>query len=162
LNFHVLHRSALTLNRFDTIFLSILKCFHIAHFTIHFIVNSNISWYILSTKTSVHCLRMKKSTNWIIVLLFVEFDHQIIRFLWREYHDKSLWYAVFNTKKCDDNDFINHVLTSKAMLRIFVWRAIQISRFESNSWIAFFLFRRKTWNEITNMLIDDFVNQIRF
>jgi hypothetical protein len=65
-------------------------------------------------------------------------------------------------KKRDDNDFTNHVSTSKAMLRIFVWRAIRIFRFESNSWIAFFLFKRKTWNEITNMLIDDFVNQVRF
>ncbi len=65
-------------------------------------------------------------------------------------------------KKCDDNDFTDHVSTSKAMLWIFVWRAIRISRFESNSWIAFFLFRRNTWDEITNMLIDDFVNQVRF
>ncbi len=65
-------------------------------------------------------------------------------------------------KKCDDDDFTNHVSTSKAMLRIFVWRAIRISRFESNSWIAFFLFRRKAWDEITNVLIDDFVNQVRF
>jgi hypothetical protein len=65
-------------------------------------------------------------------------------------------------KKYDDNDLINHVSTSKTMLRIFVWRAVRIFRFESNSWIAFFLFKRKTWNEITNMLIDDFVNQVRF
>jgi hypothetical protein len=65
-------------------------------------------------------------------------------------------------KKCDDNDIINHVSTSKTMLWIFVWRTIRIFRFESNSWIAFFLFKRKTWNEITNMLIDDFVNQVRF
>jgi hypothetical protein len=65
-------------------------------------------------------------------------------------------------KKCDDDDFTNHVSTSKAMLRIFVWRAMRIFRFESNSWIAFFLFKHKTWNEITNMLIDDFVNQVRF
>jgi hypothetical protein len=65
-------------------------------------------------------------------------------------------------KKCDDNDFTNHVSTSKAMLRIFVWRATRIFRFESNSWIVFFLFRRKAWDEITNVLIDDFVNQVRF
>jgi hypothetical protein len=61
-------------------------------------------------------------------------------------------------KKCDDDDFTNHVSTSKAMLRIFVWRIIRISRFKSNSWIVFFLFKRKTWDEITNVLIDDFVN----
>jgi hypothetical protein len=65
-------------------------------------------------------------------------------------------------KKCDDDDFTNHVSTSKAMLRIFVWRAVRIFRFESNSWIAFFLFKRKAWDEITNVLIDDFVNQVRF
>jgi hypothetical protein len=61
-------------------------------------------------------------------------------------------------KKCDDDDLTNHVSTSKAMLRIFVWRAARISRFESNSWIAFFLFKRKAWDEITNVLIDDFVS----
>jgi hypothetical protein len=89
-----------------------------------------------------------------IIKEYVLFEENIMR----EVFDMQLSIK----KKCDDDDFTDHVLTSKTMLRIFVWRATRIFRFESNSWIAFFLFRRKAWDEITNVLIDDFVSQVRF
>ncbi len=96
---------------------------------------------------------LSRSSN-SIIKEYVLFEENIMR----EVSDMQLSIE----KKCDDDDLTNHVSTSKTMLRIFVWRAARIFRFESNSWIAFFLFRRKAWDETTNVLIDDFVNQVRF
>jgi hypothetical protein len=76
---------------------------------------------------------------------------------------KKVFNAQFSIqKKWDDNDLTNHVSISKAMLRVFVWREIRIFRFESNSWIVFFLFEIKAWDEVTSVLIDVFVSQVRF
>ncbi len=136
-----------------------ILCRQVEHFAIFYAVNSNISRYILSTKSSVRCSNIRKeSIRWIIALSFVEFDHQREENVTRKVFD-----AQFSIqKKWNDNDFTNHVFISKAMLRVFVWQAIRIFRFELNSWIVFFLFESKTWNEVTNVLIDVFVNQVRF
>jgi hypothetical protein len=65
-------------------------------------------------------------------------------------------------KKWNDNDLTNHVSISKTMLRVFVWWAVRIFHFESNSWNVCFLFESKTWDEVTNVLVNVFVNQVRF
>jgi hypothetical protein len=76
---------------------------------------------------------------------------------------KKVFDAQFSIrKKWDDNDFTNHVSISKTMLRLFVWRAVRIFHFESNSWIVCFLFESKAWNEVTSVLVNVFVNQVRF
>jgi hypothetical protein len=140
-----------------------ILCRQVKHFAIFYVVNSNISRYILSTKSSIRYQASEK--NQFVESSFFRSSNSIIKEydLVEENVTKEVSDAKFSIQKIwNDNDLINHVSILKAMLRVFVWETIRIFRFESNSWIVFFLFESKAWNEITNVLVDVFVNQVRF
>jgi hypothetical protein len=150
---------------------SILKCFHIAHFAIFYVVKSNISRYFMSSirtfrdtfcrRNHQYVVQASKKNQFVKSSIFRSSNSIIKEYdLVEENVTKEVSDAQFLIhKKWDDNDFTNHVSISKAMLRVFMWRAARIFRFESNSWIVFFfLFESKTWNEATSVLVDVFVN----
>jgi hypothetical protein len=149
---------------------NILKCFHIAHFAIFYVVKSNILRYFMSSIRTLRDTFCRRNHQYVVQTLkknqFVESSlfrssNSIIKEydLVKENITKKVFDAQFSIqKKWNDNDFTNHVSILKTMLRVFVWRTSRIFRFESNSWIVFFLFESKTWNEITNVLVDIFVN----
>jgi hypothetical protein len=153
---------------------NILKCFHIAHFAIFYVVKSNISRYFMSSiqtfrdtfyrRNHQYVIQTSKKNQFVESSLFRSSNSIIKEYdLVEENVTKKVFNAKFSIqKKWNDNDFTNYVSILKAMLRIFVWRIIRIFRFESNSWIVFFLFESKAWNEATNVLINVFVNQVRF
>jgi hypothetical protein len=130
-----------------------ILCRQFEHFAIH------------SVNEIINTLFKHQKNNQFVKLSLFRSSNSIIK----EYDlvEKNVTKKIFDAqfsiqKKWNENDFTNHVSISKAMLRVFVWRVIRIFRFESNSWIIFFLFKSKTWNEITNVFIDVFVNQVRF
>jgi hypothetical protein len=149
---------------------NILKCFHIAHFAIFYVVKSNISRYFMSSIRTFRDTFCRRNHQYVVQAseknqlvkssLFYSSNSIIKEYdLVEENVTKKIFDAQFLIrKKWNNNDFTNHVSISKAMLRIFVWRAIRIFHFESNSWIVCFLFESKSWNEITNVLVDVFVN----
>jgi hypothetical protein len=149
---------------------NILKCFHIAHFAIFYVVKSNISRYFMSSiwtfrdtfyRRNHQYVVQASEKNQLVKSSLFRSSNSIIK----EYDlvEKNVTKEVFDAKssiqkKWNDNDFTNHVSISKAMLRVFVWRTIRIFRFESNSWTVFLLFESKAWNEVTSVLINVFVN----
>ncbi len=153
---------------------NILKCFHIAHFAISYVVKSNISRYLMSsirTFRDTFCRRnhqyvvQASKKNQLVELSLFRSSNSIIKEydLVEENVTKELSDAQFSIrKKWDDNDLTNHESISKTMLRVFVWKAVRIFHLKSNSWIVCFLFENKAWDEATNVLVDVFVNQIRF
>jgi hypothetical protein len=153
---------------------NILKCFHIAHFAIFYVVKSNISRYFMSSIRTFRDTFYRRNHQYVVQTFkknqFVESSlFRSSNSINKEYDlvEENVTKKVFDAKfsiqkKWDDNDLTNHMSISKTMLRVFVWRVIRIFHFESNSWIVFFLFESKTWNEITNVLVDVFVSQIRF
>jgi hypothetical protein len=122
-----------------------MKCFHIAHFAIFYVVNSSISRYILSTKSSIRRSKTSKK-NQRVELSFFRLSNSIIKEydLFKENVMKKISDTQFSIqKKWNDNNFTNHVLILKTMLRVFMWRTVWIFRFESHSWIVFFFLVQK-------------------
>jgi hypothetical protein len=137
-NFRVSHRIALMFECFDTAYWNVF----ISHISRYFMSLIRTFRDTFCERNHQYVVQASEKNQRVESSLFRSSNSIIKEYdLFEENVTKEVFDTQFSIqKKWDDNDFTNHVSISKAMLRVFVWRASRIFRFESNSWIVFLLF----------------------